>query len=70
MNARSSMPRPKSDNDTALHLLLPGDWLEEAQKLAAALSRPGVPLTRADAIRLCIRRGLDELMSETTKKRR
>lgn len=60
----SAMPRPKSENDTPLHLLLPGDWLDDAQELATLLSRPGAPLTRADALRLAIRRGIDELRSE------
>ena len=63
----STMPRPKSDNDTALNLLLPGAWLEEAQELAGALSKPGAALTRADAIRLAIRRGIDVLRAELPK---
>lgn len=66
----AAMPRPKSENDTPLHLLLPGEWLEDAQELAGLLSRPGAALTRADALRLAIRRGIDELRAETTRKPR
>jgi hypothetical protein len=59
-----AVARPKSENDTALNLLLPGDWLDDAQELARELSRPGAPLTRADALRLAIRRGIDVLRAE------
>jgi hypothetical protein len=70
--ASHDVPRPKSGNDTALHLLLPGDWLDEAQELAGMLSKPGAVMTRADAVRLAIRRGIDELRAEAQgpKKRR
>jgi|HubBroStandDraft_1064217.scaffolds.fasta_scaffold11214_7 hypothetical protein len=62
--AHSSMPRPKSDNDAALNLLLPSAWLDDAQELAGELSRPGASLTRADALRMAIRRGIDVLRTE------
>jgi hypothetical protein len=62
--APSKMARPKSDNDTALHLLLPGPWLEEADALARELSEPGAARTRADALRMAIRRGMDVLRAE------
>jgi hypothetical protein len=62
--AHSTMPRPKSENDAALNLLLPSSWLEDAQELARELSRPGASLTRADALRMAIRRGIDVLRAE------
>ncbi len=58
------MPRLRSGNDTAISLLLPADWLEEAQALAGELSPPGVTMTRADALRMAIRRGMDVLREE------
>ena len=64
------MPRPKSTNDTQLNLLLPADWLEDAQALAGELSRPGMAVTRADALRLAIRRGIDVLRAEQRSGRR
>ena len=66
----SLVPRPKSLNDTHLHLQLPGDWLDEAEALAVPLSEPGVSLTRADVLRKCIRRALDEFKAETSRRRR
>ena len=65
-----NMPRPRSENDTHLHLQLPGAWLDEAQELAGPLSEPGVTLTRADVLRKAIRRGLDEFRRETKARRR
>jgi hypothetical protein len=62
------MPRPKTANDTALSLLLPGDWLVELEKLAVELSPPGAQFTRADAIRVALRRGIDALNAEHGKK--
>jgi len=53
-----------------LHLLLPGEWLDEAQELAGLLSQPGAQLTRADAIRLAIRRGMDAMRAEAKKAKR
>lgn len=59
-----TMPRPKSANDAALNLLLPEAWLEEAQELARTLSQPGAARTRADVLRMAIRRGLDGLRDD------
>ncbi len=62
--ARTGMPRPKSANDTAISLLLPAEWLEDAQALAGELSPPGASMTRADALRMAISRGIDVLREE------
>jgi hypothetical protein len=63
----AKVPRPKSQNDSQITLNLPGDWVDDAEALAAALSRPGLAVTRADALRMAVRKGLDELMREHGK---
>lgn len=63
-----NVPRPRSGNDTKLNLLLPGEWLDDAQALAAKLSRPGVTMTRADVLRDAIRRGLDAIEAEARRR--
>lgn len=63
------MPRPRSNNDTSLNLKLPGEWLDEAEALAGPLSEPGLALTRADVLRKALRRGLDDLRREATRRR-
>jgi len=68
--ADSTMPRPKSGNDGVVNLKLPADWLDEAQALADEMSKPGVSLTRADALRLVIRRGLDAYHAEGKRGRK
>jgi hypothetical protein len=58
------VPRLKGSNDTPLSVNLPAEWVAELEALAEALSIPGAERTRADALRACIRRGLDELTRE------
>jgi len=41
--------------------VLSGERLEEAERIAAAKSDPGMVVTRADVLRMAIRRGLDAL---------
>lgn len=68
MTMPSTMPRPRSDKDSQVTIVLPGSWLDEAQQIAEAKSEPGLAITRADVLRLALRRGLDELASEPPKK--
>ena len=63
----TTMPRPKSDKDSQVTISLPGAWLEEAQRIAEARSEPGLAITRADVLRMAMRRGLDAL-NETLPK--
>lgn len=67
---RSNVPRPKSENDTAINFRLPGAWLDDAQALVSSLSPPGASLTRQDVLRMALRRGLDEFAREVAKPRR
>jgi hypothetical protein len=67
----ATMPRPKSDKDSQVTISLPGVWLEEAQRIAEARSEPGLAITRADVLRMAMRRGLDalnETLPKPTKK--
>lgn len=65
MTSPATMPRAKSDKDSQVTVNLPGSWLEEAQGLAETRSEPGLAVTRADVLRMAIRRGLDELAART-----
>jgi hypothetical protein len=65
----STMPRPKSEKDSQVTIVLAGDWLEEAERIAKAKSEPGLAITRADVLRMAIRRGLDALAESTGTKR-
>jgi len=58
------VPRPKSDLDSQVTIVLPGDWLEQAEALARTRSRPGMSVTRSDVLRMALRTGLDALAAE------
>lgn len=62
----SRMPREPGENDTQLTLKVPKGWLDEATRLADALSKPGLRLMRADALRLALRAGLDTLAAQSS----
>lgn len=63
-----SMPKQKDPNkDGQITIALSSAWLEEADKLAQAKSEPGLSITRADVIRMAIRRGLDVLAADAKK---
>lgn len=57
------MPRPPSDA-VQIALRIPKDWMAQADELAKLLERPGLPVTRTDAFRAAIARGLPLLLSE------
>ncbi len=58
-----SMPRPPSDT-VQISARVPTSWLEQFDAVAKRLSRPGLEVTRADAYRIALARGLDELREE------
>jgi hypothetical protein len=62
--------RPKGPNDTPISVNVPGDWAEELEKLASAMSQPGIAITKADVHRAALRRGLDALAAEHLKGKR
>jgi hypothetical protein len=66
-----AVPRPKSANDTTTSLNCPGDWLDLAQEIAVQMSKEtGVGVTRADVLRLALKRGLAVLQGEHPAEKR
>jgi len=66
------VPRPKGPNDAQMTFNLPASWVDELDRLAEGLSRPGMVVTRTDVLRLAVRTGIDILSAEQgvrTKKR-
>jgi hypothetical protein len=68
--AHSQMPRPKGENDAQVTVVLPARWLEEAQRLAAERSEPGMTVTRSDVLRLALRQGLEGMGAHLTSTER
>jgi len=61
MGNTAKVPRPKGPNDTQVSVNLPGNWMDEVEKLVHELARPGEVLTRSDVVRMALRAGLDVL---------
>jgi hypothetical protein len=55
------MPAPKTTPHVQVTLRIPVDWLERADALAAALSEPGMEISRTDAMRRALAEGLLKL---------
>ncbi len=70
MGHLAHVPRPKSDLDSQVTIVLPGEWLEQAEGLARGRSRPGLNVTRSDVLRMALRKGLDALAAEDKSERR
>lgn len=64
------VPRPKGPNDAQLTFNLPGGWVEDLDRLAQTLSRPGMAVTRTDVLRMAVRTGIDTLAAEHPEPRR
>lgn len=56
-----TMPRPPSENRFQVAFKIPDAWTKRADAIAAKLSQPGVTVTRTDALRAALARGLDDL---------
>lgn len=54
------VPRPKR-NVTQVSVHVPEEWEDEIEKLANAMSVPGIAVTKADVMRRALRLGLDAL---------
>lgn len=54
----------ETSKTTQVALRLPKDWIERADRLAIALSRPGLPVGRTDALRAALARGFEALEAE------
>jgi hypothetical protein len=66
------MARPLSENTTQVAFKIPEEWIERADKLAKALSRPGIStVTKTEVLRAAMGVGLVALEEETeTPKKR
>jgi hypothetical protein len=64
------VPRPKSDLDSQVTIVLPGGWLDEAEERARVRSQVGLNVTRSDVLRTALRKGLDALASEDKREKR
>lgn len=58
----AAMVRPT--DTTQITARVPTEWLAYFDAVAAKLSRPGLSLSRTDAVRLAVARGLEELRAE------
>jgi predicted transcriptional regulator len=66
----TTMPRPPSENTFQITFKVPDEWIEKADALATAMSRPGLTITRTDALRQALARGLEALHAEHVKSSR
>ena len=63
------MPRPPSRNTYQVTFKIPEDWMKQADALAASMAPIGVRLTRTDALRAALARGLETLSTQSRGKR-
>jgi hypothetical protein len=56
-----NVPRPKSANTLQVSLNVPEAWEAEIERLAEAMSEPGITITKSDVMRRAMRLGLDAL---------
>ena len=59
----------KKEKHAPLAFRLDETTLKRLGKLAERVSQPGMQATRADALRIAVQRGLDELEAESRSKR-
>jgi hypothetical protein len=59
------MPRAPSENTFQVTFKIPESWVTRADELAASMSRPGLTITRTDALRAAMGHGLAALEAET-----
>jgi hypothetical protein len=57
------MPRPPSDS-VQIAIRVPKSWLEDADDIAALISRPGFQASRTDGFRAAIARGFEALRAD------
>jgi hypothetical protein len=63
------MARPTADT-VQITFRIPKDWLNQADKVASLISRPGLPASRTDALRAAIARGLTFLLTDHEEEER
>jgi hypothetical protein len=55
---------PRPTDTIQVTVRIKPEWIATADEIAAKLSRPGLEVTRADAYRIAMARGFDELRRE------
>lgn len=58
----------EKENTTQTAVRLPDSWLERLDKIAERMSQPGITLTRTEALRAAIFRGIEQLEGEGKKR--
>ena len=58
----------KAEHQVQTAIRLPESLLARVDKLAEAMSRPGMRVTRAEVLRLAAHKGVDDLEEERKKK--
>ena len=66
--ARHEMPRTPSNNSLRIALRVPPEWGERVDALIPKMRRTGELLTAADAWRMALAKGIDQLEAEHGEK--
>ena len=64
------MPRAPSENTFQVTFKIPDAWIKQADAIAEAMSKPGLRVTRTDALRTALAQGLSALHVEHVAKPR
>ena len=59
-----TMPRPQSENTFQVAFKIPQSWIDMADEIAEAMSQPGLTITRTDALRAALARGLESMRAD------
>ena len=54
----------EKENTIQTAVRVPESWLERLDKIAEKLSQPGASLTRTDALRVALYRGIEQIENE------
>ncbi len=60
----STSMKQRKKEPIQIGIRVPPEWLEDAERLALALSRPGLEVTRTEAFRAALARGLEAMLAE------
>ena len=58
----------EKENTIQTAVRVPESWLERLDKIAEKLSQPGAALTRAEALRVALYRGIEQIENEGKKR--
>ena len=61
--------RKEEENHVQTAVRIPESWMERLDKIAEQMSRPGMRVTRAEALRLSAIHGIEYFEAEGKKKR-